>query len=90
MSHCETFKLENQLGLHARAAARLVALLSQAPGDVWVCYGDRRVNGKSILGLLTLAAPKSTAIEIEVEGDRGPEILGAVRVLIEDRFGEEI
>ena len=90
MSHCETFTLANQLGLHARAAARLVALLSQAPGDVWVRYGERRVNGKSILGLLTLAAPKSTSIEIEVEGERGPEILGAVRVLIESRFGEEI
>ena len=89
MKLTQEFTLINQLGLHARAAARLVALLSQAEGDVWIRYGDRKVNGKSILELLTLSAPKSTTIEIEVEGDRSQEILTAVAKLFEDRFGEE-
>jgi len=88
MRTAQQFTLTNQLGLHARAAARLVALLSQAEGDVWVRYGDREVNGKSILGLLTLSAPKSTTIEVEVEGETSEEILAAVSELIEDRFGE--
>lgn len=88
MKTAQTFTLKNQLGLHARAAARLVALLSQAEGDVWVRYGEREVNGKSILGLLTLSAPKSTAIEIEVEGETSQDILDAVATLIDDRFGE--
>ncbi|HBU49432.1 MAG: HPr family phosphocarrier protein [Myxococcota bacterium] len=89
MKLTQEFTLINQLGLHARAAARLVALLSQAEGDVWIRYGDRKVNGKSILELLTLSAPKSTTIEIEVEGDRSQEILTAVAKLFEERFGEE-
>jgi len=88
MRTAQQFTLKNQLGLHARAAARLVALLSQAEGDVWVRYGDREVNGKSILGLLTLSAPKSTSIEIEVEGETSQEILSAVAELIDNRFGE--
>ena len=89
MKLTQEFTLINQLGLHARAAARLVALLSQAEGDVWIRYGDRKVNGKSILELLTLSAPKSTTIEIEVEGDRSQEMLTAVAKLFEERFGEE-
>ena len=89
MKTAKEFTLTNQLGLHARAAARLVSLLSQAEGDVWVRYGDREVNGKSILSLLTLSAPKSTTIEIEVEGESSQEILASVAELVEDRFGEE-
>ena len=51
-----SFTLQNRLGLHARAAARLAAVLNEAAGDVWVEYSGRRVNGKSILGLLMLVA----------------------------------
>jgi phosphocarrier protein HPr len=88
MSARASFTLVNRLGLHARAASRLVALLNEAAGDVWVVYADRRVNGKSILGLLMLAAPKGTTFEIEVESDDGQVILDAAAVLIESRFGE--
>ena len=89
MRSVQEFTLVNQLGLHARAAARLVSLLSQAEGDVWVRFGDREVNGKSVLGLLSLSAPKSTTIEVEVEGAQSEKILSAVAELIESRFGEE-
>ena len=89
MKLTQEFTLINQLGLHARAAARLVALLSQAEGDVWIRYGRSQGQWKVNLELLTLSAPKSTTIEIEVEGDRSQEILTAVAKLFEERFGEE-
>ena len=88
MSERAQFTIRNRLGLHARAAARLAAVLNEASGDVWVEYSGRRVNGKSILGLLMLAAPMGTEIGIEVDGDDALAVLEAVAVLIENRFGE--
>lgn len=83
-----SFTLKNRLGLHARAAARLAAVLNEASDDVWVEYNGRRVNGKSILGLLMLAAPMGTELQIELEGSDAENVLEAVSVLIESRFGE--
>ena len=83
-----SFTLQNRLGLHARAAARLAAVLNEAAGDVWVEYSGRRVNGKSILGLLMLAAPMGTEFHIELEDTDAEFILEAVSVLIDNRFGE--
>ncbi|MEE2836665.1 MAG: HPr family phosphocarrier protein [Myxococcota bacterium] len=83
-----TFTLQNRLGLHARAAARLASVLNEASGDVWVDYSGRRVNGKSILGLLMLAAPMGSELDIEVSGENAAAVLEAVSVLIENRFGE--
>ncbi len=83
-----SFTLKNKLGLHARAAARLAAVLNEAAGDVWVEYGGRRVNGKSILGLLMLAAPVGTEFRVELEEADAEMILEAVSVLIDNRFGE--
>ena len=83
-----TFTLQNRLGLHARAAARLASVLNEASGDVWVDYSRRRVNGKSILGLLMLAAPMGSELDIEVSGENAAAVLEAVSVLIENRFGE--
>jgi phosphocarrier protein HPr len=83
-----SFTLQNRLGLHARAAARLAAVLNEAAGDVWVEYSGRRVNGKSILGLLMLAAPMGTDFHIELEDVDAEFVLEAVSVLIDNRFGE--
>jgi phosphocarrier protein len=83
-----SFTLKNRLGLHARAAARLAAVLNEASGDVWVEYNGRRVNGKSILGLLMLAAPMGTEFHIELEDSDAERVLEAVTVLIDSRFGE--
>jgi phosphocarrier protein len=83
-----SYTLKNRLGLHARAAARLAALLNEAKGDVWVEYAGRRVNGKSILGLLMLAAPMGTEFVVEVESPDAAAVLEAVGVLIDNRFGE--
>ena len=82
------FTLKNKLGLHARAAARLAAVLNEASGDVWVEYGGRRVNGKSILGLLMLAAPMGTEFHVELDESDAETVLEAVSVLIDNRFGE--
>ena len=83
----EAFELKNKLGLHARAAARLAALLNEAKDDVWVEFAGRRVNGKSILGLLMLAAPMGSELFIEAAaGDHA--VVEAVGVMIDNRFGE--
>ena len=83
-----SYTLKNRLGLHARTAARLAALLNEAKGDVWVEYAGRWVNGKSILGLLMLAAPMGTEFSVEVESPDAAAVLEAVGVLIDNRFGE--
>lgn len=83
-----SFTLQNRLGLHARAAARLAAVLNEAKGDVWVEYSGRRVNGKSILGLLMLAAPMGTEFHVELDDSDAETVLEAVAVLIDNRFGE--
>jgi phosphocarrier protein HPr len=83
-----SFTLKNRLGLHARAAARLAAVLNEASDDVWVEYNGRRVNGKSVLGLLMLAAPMGTEFQVELEDSDAKKVLEAVSVLIESRFGE--
>ena len=89
MTETAQFTLCNRLGLHARAASRLVAVLNDASGDAWVTHGDRRVNAKSILSLLMLAAPMGSELTIEIEGDRAAEVLETAGALIESRFGEE-
>jgi len=83
-----SFTLQNRLGLHARAAARLAAVLNEASGDVWVEYSGRRVNGKSILGLLMLAAPMGTEFHVELEDADAEAVLEAISVLVDNRFGE--
>ena len=79
----------NKLGLHARAASRLVNCASGFAAEVRLIKGARSVNAKSIMGVLTLAAARGTDLVIETEGADEHEALDAVRQLIEDRFGEE-
>jgi phosphocarrier protein HPr len=78
----------NKLGLHARASAKLTKLAGSFPCQVWVARGERRVNAKSIMGVMMLAAGVGTDIEIETIGDQEKEALEALLGLINDKFGE--
>lgn len=81
-------ELINRLGLHARAAAKLVNTASQFASHVSVAHNDEEVNGKSILGLLLLAAPCGTRLVVRADGADEIDALRAIAALIEDRFGE--
>ncbi len=78
----------NKLGLHARASAKLTQLASSFPAEVWLERNGRRVNAKSIMGVMMLAAAKGTSITVETEGPDEDEALRAILELIADRFGE--
>lgn len=82
-------EIVNRLGLHARAAARLVTLASQFKCDVVVQRGEKRVNGKSIMGVMMLAAAQGTRIEIIAEGEDEERAVEKIVDLIRHRFGEE-
>ena len=79
----------NRLGLHARAASKLVSCASRFGADVWLRRGDREVNGKSIMGVLTLAASQGSSLTIRTEGDDEQAAMDAVTGLFAERFGEE-
>jgi phosphocarrier protein len=79
----------NRLGLHARAATRLVNCASEFESEVRIIKGARCVNGKSIMGVLTLAAAKGTALIVETEGPDAQEAFGAISELIGNCFEEE-
>ena len=81
--------IRNKLGLHARAAAKLVSCASRFLSDVTLARDGQRVNGKSIMGVMMLAASQGSTIEIEVSGEDEAEALAAIEQLINDRFGEE-
>lgn len=78
----------NRLGLHARAATRLVKCAAGYGAQVWLHYGDRRVNGKSIMGVLTLAAAQGATLRLEAEGTDAEAAIDGLAALIADRFGE--
>ncbi len=78
----------NKLGLHARASAKLTQLAAQFPCEVWMSRAGRRVNAKSIMGVMMLAAAKGATINIETSGDREQEARDAIIALINDYFGE--
>jgi phosphocarrier protein len=78
----------NKLGLHARASAKLTQLASNFKSEVWLSRNGRRVNAKSIMGVMMLAAGKGTTITLEAEGEDAEAALEAIRTLIADRFGE--
>ncbi|MEW6336237.1 MAG: HPr family phosphocarrier protein [Acidobacteriota bacterium] len=83
-----TVELANRLGLHARAAAKFVHVTSRFEAQITVRFNDEEVNGKSILGLLLLAAPCGSALTVVAEGPDADRALVAVRELVQDRFGE--
>lgn len=78
----------NKLGLHARASAKLTQVASGFQSEVWLSRSGRRVNAKSIMGVMMLAAGKGTSITVEAEGADAEAALAAIRALIADRFGE--
>ena len=78
----------NKLGLHARASAKLTQLASQYQCEVWLSRNDRKVNAKSIMGVMMLAASKEAALDIETAGTDEVEAMEGLVNLIEKRFGE--
>ena len=78
----------NKLGLHARASAKLTQLASGFPCEVWLERNGRRVNAKSIMGVMMLAAAKGSSITIDTQGEQADEALQAIQDLVADRFGE--
>lgn len=83
-----TVLIVNKLGLHARAAAKFVSLASQFDADISVQRGERTVNGKSIMGIMMLAASKGTEILIRARGEDAEEALEQLHNLIQSKFGE--
>ena len=80
--------ISNKLGLHARASAKLTKLAGSYPCEVWISRGERRVNAKSIMGVMMLAAGIGTEVTVETDGEREQEAMEAIVALIADRFGE--
>ncbi|MBI2745380.1 MAG: HPr family phosphocarrier protein [Burkholderiales bacterium] len=80
--------ISNKLGLHARASAKLTKMAGSFPCEVWLSRGERRVNAKSIMGVMMLAAGLGSVVEVEAQGDRAQEAVDALLVLINDKFGE--
>ena len=80
--------ISNKLGLHARASAKLTKLAGSFPCEVWLSKGERRVNAKSIMGVMMLAAGVGSVISVETDGAQEQEAMDALLALIADKFGE--
>ena len=81
-------RIVNRLGLHARAAAKLTHVASGFASEIWISRSGRRVNAKSIMGVMMLAAGKGSTVTLEAEGADAEAALGALAKLIAERFGE--
>ena len=82
-------EIQNKLGLHARPAARLVQLANRFSSDILIKSGDEEVNGKSIMGILMLAAAQGSRLKIRARGEDAEAALKTIVQLIKDKFGEE-
>ncbi|HTL26367.1 MAG TPA: HPr family phosphocarrier protein [Burkholderiales bacterium] len=78
----------NKLGLHARASAKLTQVASSYECEIWLSRSGRRVNAKSIMGVMMLAAAKGAVVRVEAEGADADAALGALLQLIQEKFGE--
>lgn len=83
------FTISNSLGLHARPSAQLTQVASRFQSEVWIARNGRRVNAKSIMGVLMLAAGKGTTVTVDADGPDEQAALDAIAVLIESGFGED-
>lgn len=83
-----TANISNKLGLHARASAKLTKLAGSFPCDVFMSRGDRRINAKSIMGVMMLAAGLGSTVEIETNGPDEQAAMEALLALVADKFGE--
>lgn len=84
----KTLKIKNKLGLHARAATKLVQLATKFACDFTVTKDGHEVNGKSIMGVLMLVASQGSTVTLKAKGDRAQEAVDAIAALIDDKFGE--
>jgi len=80
--------ISNKLGLHARASAKLTKLASSYPCEVFISRNGRRINAKSIMGVMMLAAGLGSEVELETDGPQEQEAMEALLALINDKFGE--
>ena len=80
--------ISNKLGLHARASAKLTKLAGSFPCDVFMSRGERRINAKSIMGVMMLAAGIGSTVTLETDGEQEQQAMDALRALIDDKFGE--
>ena len=81
-------EIVNKLGLHARASAKLTQTANKFQSEVWVTRNGRRVNAKSIMGVMMLAAAKGSTVEMETSGEDEADAMAALEALIADKFGE--
>ena len=84
----QTITISNKLGLHARASAKLSKLAGSFPCEIWLARGSRRVNAKSIMGVMMLAAGIGTDVLLETSGEQEQAAMDALVALIDDKFGE--
>ncbi|MBU3600155.1 HPr family phosphocarrier protein [Polynucleobacter sp. 30F-ANTBAC] len=84
----EEITIINKLGLHARASAKLTQLAGEFPCEIFISKGGRRVNAKSIMGVMMLAAGMGSSITLETSGEKDQEAFDALKNLINDKFGE--
>ena len=83
-----SLEIVNKLGLHARAAAKLTQTAGSYPCEIWISRSGRRVNAKSIMGVMMLAAGQGTSVLVEATGDEADAALAAIAQLVAERFGE--
>jgi phosphocarrier protein HPr len=83
-----TIKVSNKLGLHARASAKLTKMAGSFPCEVWLTRGERKVNAKSIMGVMMLAAGIGAEVMLETEGEQEQAASDAINALFADKFGE--
>ncbi len=84
----QDIEIVNKLGLHARASAKLTQMAGQFKSEIWIARNERRVNAKSIMGVMMLAANKGSTIRLEIDGADESQAMQALAALISDRFGE--
>jgi phosphocarrier protein HPr len=89
MEHSKELTIANKYGLHARPAAEFVKLANRFSSEVWVSKEDVEVNGKSIMGVMMLAAEHGSTIVVRARGDDAEQALDALRALVAGGFGEE-
>jgi phosphocarrier protein len=84
----EEINIINKLGLHARASAKLTQMAGEYPCEIFISKGGRRVNAKSIMGVMMLAAGIGSVVTLETSGEKDQEAFDAIKNLINDKFGE--
>ncbi len=85
----ESVTIQNQLGLHTRAAAKLVDTAKKYGSKIELIFRDRTVDCKSIMGVITLGAQKNNVVDVVIEGDDESHAIEAIRKLVNDKFGED-